>query len=121
MRAVNGLLCLVLILFALVQTNDPDFFFWFVIYALAAIWCGLAAFMPVILTTHGIVRAAFLLCLIGAIAGTIYYWPSGTAWWAKDVIWDDELVREGLGMAIVTISLFSVAATWWRWEAVAKS
>lgn len=120
MRAVNGLLCLVLIVFALVQVNDPDFLFWFVIYALAAIWCALATFMPAILTTHGIVRAAFLLCLIGAIAGTIYYWPSGTAWWTKDVVWDDELVREGLGMAIVMISLLSVAATWWRWEAARK-
>lgn len=51
MRAINGLFCLILILFAVVQHNDPDFLFWFIVYALAAIWCGLAALMPEVLST----------------------------------------------------------------------
>ena len=115
MRVINGLFCLILILFAVVQYNDPDFVYWFVIYALAAVWCGLAAFMPEVLATHGMLRAGFLLCLLGALAGTVYYWPSDTAWWTKEVIWDNELVREGLGMAVVTLGLVSVGATWWLW------
>lgn len=121
MRAINGLFCLVLILFAVVQYNDPDFFFWFLIYALGATWCGLAAFMPEVLTTHGILRASFLVSLIGAVAGTAYFWPSNSAWWSGQVIWDNELVREGLGMAVVTLGLLSVAATWWYWEATAEA
>jgi len=117
MRAVNGLFCLIFLLFALVQYNDPDSFFWFVIYGLAAVWCGLAAFLPEVLTTHGTLRASFLLCLIGALFGTVYYWPTGMDWWTKEVIWDNELVREGLGMAVVTVGLLSVGVTWWRWAA----
>ncbi|MEM8947755.1 MAG: transmembrane 220 family protein [Pseudomonadota bacterium] len=115
MRAINGLFCLILVVFALVQFDDPDFLFWFVIYGLAAIWCGLAAFIPEVLTTHGTLRASFLLCLIGALAGTVYFWPTGADWWTKEVIWDNELVREGLGMVIVTIGLLSVGITWWIW------
>ncbi len=121
MRAINGLFCLILILFALVQYNDPDFLFWFIIYALAAAWCGLATFMPEILTTHGTLRAAFLLCLVGALAGTVYFWPSGADWWVKEVIWDNELVREGLGMAVVTAGLLSVGVTCWRWASAGET
>ncbi len=115
MRAINGLFCLLLVVFAVVQFNDPDFLFWFIIYSLAAIWCGLAAFMPEVLTTHGSLRASLFLCLLGALAGTIYFWPSGSDWWTKEVIWDNEMVREGLGMAIVTIGLLSACITWWMW------
>ena len=115
MRVINGVFCLILLLFALVQYNDPDFLFWFIIYGLAAIWCGLAAFMPEVLATHGILRASFLLCLMGALIGTVYYWPADSAWWTKEVIWDNELVREGLGMAFVTTGLLSVGVTWWLW------
>lgn len=114
MRAVNALFAAILLLFAVVQYNDPDFLYWFAIYALAALWCALAAFLPETLTTHGTLRAGFFVCLIAALAGTVYYWPAGTAWWTKEVIWDDELVREGLGMAIVTIGLVSVGITWWN-------
>lgn len=113
MRVVNGLFCLVLALFAVVQFNDPDFLYWFVIYGLAAIWSGLAALSPGKLTTYSALRGLFALCLIGAVVGTVYYWPSNTAWWTKDVIWDNELVREGLGMAIVTAGLIAVGLSWW--------
>ena len=116
MRAINGLFSLVLIVFAVVQYNDPDAFFWFVIYGLAAIWCGLAAFQPEVFSTHEILLAAFLISLVGAIAGTVYYWPSAADWWTKEVIWENELVREGIGMAIVTAGLLSVAVTWWFWS-----
>lgn len=114
MRVVSGLFCLVLILFALVQYNDPDFLYWFVIYGIAAAWCGLAAISPGLMTRHGPLRGLFALCLIGAVAGTVYYWPSGTAWWTKDVIWDDEQVREGLGMVIVTLGMIIAGLAWWQ-------
>lgn len=116
MRVIAGLFCIILITFALVQYNDPDFLFWFIIYALAAIWCALAAIRPGALTHYGALRAFFALCLIGAVIGTVYYWPSNAAWWTKEVIWDNELVREGLGMAIVTLGLVVAGLTWWFQE-----
>jgi hypothetical protein len=114
MRVINALFSLVLILFALVQYNDPDFLFWFSIYALAAAWCAMAAFKPGLLATSGPLRGLFIVCLLAAGCGTGYFWPIGEAWWAKDVIWDNELVREGLGMAIVMIGLLLAALAWWR-------
>lgn len=113
MRIITGLFCIILITFALVQYNDPDFLFWFIIYTLAAAWSGLATFKPGLMTQYSGVRSFFLLCLIGAVVGTFYFWPSGTAWWTKEVIWDNELVREGLGMAIVTLGLLLTGLAWW--------
>ncbi len=114
MRAVNGLFCLVLIGFAFVQYNDPDVLFWFLVYAIAAAWCGIAAVKPGLLTTSGPLRGLFALSMIGALVGTFYFWPSGTAWWTKDVIWANELVREGLGMTIATLAMMLAGLTWWR-------
>ena len=121
MRIVNGLFCVVLLLFAVVQYNDPDFLFWFLVYAMGSVWCGLAALRPGLMTRHGALRGFFALCLIGAVVGTVYFWPSGTAWWTKEVIWDNELVREGLGMAIVAAGMISVGLTWWRWAPHAEA
>jgi hypothetical protein len=114
MRYLQGLLAVILILFALVQFNDPEVLYWFAIYLIAAIWCVVAAVRPVLLAAGGRMPGTFLLCLAAAAFGTFYYWPSGTAWWTKEVIWDNELVREGLGMAIVFIALLLVAFSWWR-------
>ena len=44
MRYVNGGLCAIMILFVIVQYNDPDFALWTVIYGIPAIWAGVAAF-----------------------------------------------------------------------------
>ena len=114
LRVLSAVFCLVLILFALVQYNDPDFLFWFAIYALGATWCGVVAFRPQILTTSSPLRGLFALCLIGAGVGAVYFWPAGFAWWSKQVIWDTEVVREGLGMAIVLIGLVIAGLAWWR-------
>lgn len=114
MRVLSGLFSVVLILFALVQYNDPDFLFWFAIYALAAALCGVAAIKPRLFTDLSALRGLFALSVIGAACGTIYFWPVGETWWSKEVIWDKELVREGLGMAIVMLGLVLAGLTWWR-------
>lgn len=114
MRVLSGLFSIMLIIFALVQYNDPDFLYWFVIYAIGAAFCSLAAIRPRLFTDIGALRGLFALCLIGAAVGTVYYWPSGEAWWTKDVIWDNEMVREGLGMAIVMLGLVLAGLAWWR-------
>ena len=113
MRALSGAFCLILILFAAVQYNDPDFLYWSVIYGVAAFWCGVAAIKPDLLAGNNTLKALFGLCLLIALIGTVYYWPSATAWWTKEVIWENELVREGLGMAIATLGMALAGHVWW--------
>ena len=42
----NAFLCVLLIAFAAVQYNDPDFYFWIPVYLLPAALAGLAAYRP---------------------------------------------------------------------------
>ena len=109
MRAVNGLFCVVLGLFAIVQYNDPDALLWFLIYAIPAAWAGVIAFRPRLLPTNGAAIAVFVACLAAAVAGTIHMWPSLPANWIHV-----EEEREGIGLITVTAGLIMVGWTWWR-------
>jgi Transmembrane family 220, helix len=109
MRYVNGLFCVVLGLFALLQYNDPDALLWFLIYAIPAIWAGLIAFRPQLIRSSRLAAAAFLACLAAALAGTIAMWPSLPAGWI-----DIEEEREGIGLILVTVGLLTTGWTWWR-------
>jgi Transmembrane family 220, helix len=109
MRAVNGLFCVVLGLFAIVQYNDPDALLWFLIYAIPAAWAGVVAFRPDLLPTNGAAIMAFLACLAAAVAGSIYMWPSLPENWIHV-----EEEREGLGLIIATAGLLVAGWTWWR-------
>lgn len=111
MRAVNGLFCVVLGLFAIVQYNDPDALLWFLIYAIPAAWAGVVAFRPRLLPTNGAAIAAFVACLAAAVAGAIHMWPSLPANWIHV-----EEEREGIGLIIVTAGLIMVGWTWWRMD-----
>jgi len=46
MRAVHGVLCAILLLFAALQYNDPDWHYWGLVYLLAAGWSSMAALAP---------------------------------------------------------------------------
>jgi peptidoglycan/LPS O-acetylase OafA/YrhL len=46
MRAVHIVLCVILLLFAALQYNDPDWYYWGLVYLLAAGWSALAALAP---------------------------------------------------------------------------
>jgi hypothetical protein len=109
MRYVNGFFCVLLSLFALVQYNDPDALLWFLIYAIPAAFAGLAAFRLVAFARSQRLIGAYGVTLAAAIAGAIYMWPASIADW-----WDNELVREGLGLIIVVIVLLSVGLTLWQ-------
>lgn len=106
MRWVNGFSCVVMGLFAVVQYNDPDAVLWILIYAIPALWAGTAAFRPGSLGTGPLVLLAYGLCLAAAVAGTMYLWPSEIATW-----WDNEEVREGLGLIVMTMALLIVGLT----------
>jgi hypothetical protein len=109
MRAVNGLFCVVLGLFAIAQYNDPDALVWFLIYAIPAAWAGVVAFRPDLLPGNRAAIGAFVACLAAAVAGTVYMWPSLPANWIHI-----EEEREGLGLIIATAGLLVAGWTWWR-------
>jgi Transmembrane family 220, helix len=109
MRYVNGFFCVLFVLFAVVQYNDPDAILWIVIYGITAVWAGLAAFRLDSLAQSRPLLAAFGVTLVAMVAGMIYDWPQSIADW-----WDNEVVREGLGLIIAMVALLVVAYTVWR-------
>jgi Transmembrane family 220, helix len=109
MRYVNGFFCVLLVLFAIVQYNDPDAILWILIYGITAVWAGLAAFRPVRFAHNQLLLTVFGVSLVAIAGGAIYDWPQSIADW-----WDNEVVREGLGLIIATAALLVVAYTLWR-------
>jgi hypothetical protein len=74
-----------------------------------AVWAGLAAFRPTRFAHSQLLLTVFGISLLAFVAGTIYEWPPSIADW-----YENELVREGLGMVIATVALLVVAYTLWR-------
>ena len=104
MRILNGLLCIILLLFAAAQYNDPDVLLWGAIYGLAGLWCGVAALRPRLFRL-GSMRALWALCAVAGFAGMIWYWPDTPNWWVREVWWETESAREGMGMMLVFVAL----------------
>jgi hypothetical protein len=109
MRYLNGFFCVLFALFAIVQYNDPDALVWFLIYGVVAVWAGIATFRLTQFAHSRLLLSVFGLSLVAFVAGTIYEWPQSIADW-----WENELVREGLGMIIATVALAVVAYSVWR-------
>ena len=109
MRYVNGFFCVLFALFAVVQYNDPDAMLWIVVYGVTALWAGLATFRLTQFAHSQILLAAFGLTLLAMVGGAIYDWPQSISDW-----WDNEFVREGLGLIIAVVALAIVAYTLWR-------
>ncbi|MGI9524077.1 MAG: transmembrane 220 family protein [Hyphomicrobiaceae bacterium] len=122
MRILNGVLCLLMVLFAVVQYNDPDGLLWALIYAVPALFAGLAAWQPSLLHA-GVARYAHFAAIAAAIATVIYYWPSADAFWRVDVWWNSETSREGMGAMICLVVLLAAWAgsIWRRPRAAAES
>ncbi len=104
MRIVNGILCVLFVAFVLVQYNDPDWWFWMPVYAVPAAWAGVAFFRPAQLA-RPVAAAGLGLSLLGALAGTAWLWPTEAGFWQRDVWWQSEAAREGMGMMIVAAGL----------------
>ena len=104
MRIANGIFVVLLILFSAVQFNDPDGLFWVVVYGAGVIWCAIAAFHSG-LFRRGLVFGLYVLTMLTAIGGLIYFWPKTPQWWLQDVWWETETAREGMGMMILCIAL----------------
>lgn len=120
MRVVFAVLCLLMILAAIVQYNDPDGPIWMVIYGVPAIWAGIASYRPLRLALPTS-RALLLISVATAAILTIMQWPPVGGWWNSEVWSMDiaagspagrvaEQAREGMGLMIVTVVLLAVAA-----------
>jgi len=104
MRVLNIVFCLLMLLFGAVQYNDPDGSRWLLIYFVPAFFCGIAGFKPDWLMPVAM-RALLLLALLLALIGVFYYWPQMDGFWRRDVWWEEETAREGMGMMIVALAL----------------
>lgn len=107
MRYLMLFLSCLMILFIVVQYNDPDGLLWMVIYAVPALWTGLAGIRPTLLLRNA-PRKLLLISIAGALAGIVYYWPKTTRWWSIDVWYETETAREGMGMMVIFIVLMIV-------------
>ena len=104
MRWLNIFLCLLMLLFIVVQYNDPDGTLWMVIYAIPMIWTGIAAFRP-LAVARKIPSIILVACILAAVVAMFYYWPKTPGWWKSEVWWEVETAREGMGMMIVATVL----------------
>jgi hypothetical protein len=99
MRWLNGLLALVMVAFAAVQYNDPDWALWVVYYAVPMFWVLVAGFRHALLQ-----RTQWLGALWACVAvwiGLVYfYWPTMPNFWRQAVWWEEETAREGMGLMI---------------------
>lgn len=108
MRALLGLLLVLMILFGAVQYNDPDGLLWMGIYAVPAMWCGVGLFWITAFRNKTIV-ALFWASVFLSVVGVVYFWPMTPQFWTKKVWYDVETAREGMGLMIVFIVLLVVS------------
>ncbi len=107
MRALLGLLLVLLILFGAVQYNDPDGLLWMGVYAVPAIWCGMGLFW-LNAFRHKTVIALFWASVMMSVVGVVCFWPMTPQFWTKEVWYNVETAREGMGLMIVFIVLLLV-------------
>lgn len=100
MRALLVLLLVLMVVFGAVQYNDPDGFVWIGIYAIPAIWCGLGAFR-INAFRHKAVVGLFWASVLMCVIGVVYFWPITPRFWTREVWYNVETAREGMGLMIV--------------------
>lgn len=102
MKILALALLLLMVTFAVVQWNDADGAFWAAVYALPAALMGIVLLKPSWLAqTAG--RSLFAVLIAAFVVGTVVFWPDQPQFWTKDVWWEEETAREGLGMLIALL------------------
>ncbi|MFW6076461.1 MAG: transmembrane 220 family protein [Hyphomicrobiales bacterium] len=109
MRYVFAVLALLMLLFVAAQYNDPDGPLWMAFYGVPAIWAGIAAVRPGLLT--GPVALALVgACVLAGLVLMVVLWPPAAEWWRTEVWWESEASREGMGLMLVAGVLLAVLA-----------
>jgi len=93
----------VLVLFAVLQLNDPDPGFWFIVYATGAAAAGFT--LPVTLSrnAHRLLAVGTMLLMFAYFFGFFQLAPGLTANW-----WQTEIGREALGLFIGGFAMMPV-------------
>lgn len=95
MRTVHVVLCGVLLFFAALQYNDPDWYYWGPVYLLAAIWSLLAAMAPQLLRSSLLARIGAPLSMMLFVLGFVSLANQLGPGWIHN-----EEARESLGYLI---------------------
>lgn len=104
MSKVHLALAIILVIFAAVQYNDPDWYFWGPIYLLAAAWSYVAAWRPALFRTSPAVMYGALLSAALFLVGFVYDAPFIKSGWIHI-----EEAREAFGFLIsAATSIFAV-------------
>jgi Transmembrane family 220, helix len=113
MRYVHAVLSLILVVFAGLQYNDPDWYFWGPVYLLAAFWSFLAYRQLGSIWASPALRYGALLCIglftLGFISLFSYLGPG----WIHI-----EEAREDLGYLICTAT--TTLALWDSWRQTSR-
>ena len=103
MKPIALVLAVLMALFALVQLDDPDGLRWASLYSAVALALALAALRPAWL--RGAPGRVALLALIGLLGVLlVLLWPEQRGFWRREVWWEEETAREGLGIAIALLA-----------------
>jgi peptidoglycan/LPS O-acetylase OafA/YrhL len=112
MKYLNILFFLLMIPFIGVQYNDPDGLMWSLIYGVPTIWAALAGFrLDRVLSDRSF--AILGVSVLFTLGLTVFYWPTTPGFWQKDVWWETETAREGMGMMIASVVQLVAAFTIW--------
>ena len=116
MIILNSLICLLMLMCAVLQYNDPDPWLWVSIYLVPGLWAGVAAAMPNLTRRKGARRLLGLFIAL-TLVGVGFYWPEVPGFWKPAIWWHGdlamttsqiELAREGMGMIIALVALVIV-------------
>lgn len=99
MRTIDLVFALILLFFALLQYNDPDPLYWTAVYALAALWCGLAAWRPGVIAGSPLLSVGLIVSVVAFLAGFVALAPTIDANWIHV-----EEAREALGYLICALA-----------------
>jgi hypothetical protein len=99
MRYANIVLGSLMVVFAVVQYNDPDPHIWVPIYLWAGAWAFAAAFAAPRFPARPM-QGLLALSLVAYAALVVFYWPKAEGFWQQEVWWNDEEAREGMGAMI---------------------
>ena len=111
-----GIWCLLFIISAFVQLNDPDAWIWVTIYLVAATLSGFAA-------THRFPVVLLAVVTLLSLVGAVYFFPPSVGEWVAQEWQQQDLTmktiameeaRESFGLLLISIVLGIAAFVGWR-------